>query len=385
MSSLDPAAQIPLAPLPAEGLHGHSPPPWLKDLPAQLPQVLLQPLSNGEQPPLDAQRLAAASVEMRLRSAFTPHAPLSSRLPFSYQRIPQGVRSLVARLQGMRLRRNRRWACYPGWPLDLSADVLADMAQMDNPFLEGPTPVLLSHDLDSPAGVTHFLSLFAPREARVGASSSNYVVTHGWPHNVAQLQEIVQRGHELGAHGYDHSNQTALATTEVRRWRLNRAADKLAPYITGQQILGYRAPSLLRTRALLGDIVPIFHYDSSIPTSGGPFPVANNGCATARPFLIDKTPELPLSLPRDGSLRFLGYRPEEIATVWIQCAERIADSRGVVVLLTHCEARFSGNPPMLAAYERFLQHVADSPRLVFSTPQAVLQQAGLWQPSKDGP
>ena len=47
---------------------------------------------------------------------------------------------------------------------------------------------------------------------------------------------------------------------------------------------------------------------------------------------------------------------------------------GVVVLLTHCEGRFSGNPPMLGAYRRFLEFVAESDAFTWSSPAAVLER-----------
>ena len=71
--------------------------------------------------------------------------------------------------------------------------------------------------------------------------------------------------------------------------------------------------------------------------------------------------EIPLSMPRDGSLRFLGYSAAAIGRLWTECAEAIARSRGSIVLLTHCERRFSGNPEMLATYRRFLEHLAERP------------------------
>jgi hypothetical protein len=138
---------------------------------------------------------------------------------------------------------------------------------------------------------------------------------------------------------------------------------------------GYRAPSLCRTRALLRELARLYDYDASIPTSGGPFPVPNNGCASARPFRVEGIWEMPLSLPRDGSLRFLGHTPEEIAALWIDCAEKIARSGGVVVLLAHCEARFSGGPEMRAAYARFLEHVAGSGRFRFARAREVVAEA----------
>ena len=75
---------------------------------------------------------------------------------------------------------------------------------------------------------------------------------------------------------------------------------------------------------------------------------------------MEQIAEIPLTLPRDGSLRFLGYSPREIARLWIECADLIGRSGGVVMLLTHCERRFSGNAPMLDAYRRFLNYVTDA-------------------------
>jgi hypothetical protein len=40
----------------------------------------------------------------------------------------------------------------------------------------------------------------------------------------------------------------------------------------------------------------------------------------------------------------------------------------MVCLLTHCEAGFSGNPPMLAQYRAFLEWVATEPQFEFLRP-----------------
>ena len=190
-----------------------------------------------------------------------------------------------------------------------------------------------------------------------------------WRLDDALVAEIVARGHDIGVHGYDHSHTTPFASPAERRRRLDAAGDFAARY----SAVGYRAPSLLRTRPLLRDLGARFRYDSSIPTSGGLFPTPNNGCATARPFRIEDIVELPISLPRDGALRFLGHSPDEIIRIWIDCAELVARSRGVVVLLTHCERRFSGHPRMFDAYRRFLEYVRDRPdRFAFSSPSAAL-------------
>jgi peptidoglycan/xylan/chitin deacetylase (PgdA/CDA1 family) len=303
---------------------------------------------------------------LRLRRAFTDHGPASSRLPFSYHRVPAWLRHGIAFLVGRRQKKRPDiWAAFPRWPLDLSADFLADWAAGPSPSLaaHGPTPVLLTHDLDSPEGVTNLVDLFLEREERHGARSTSFVVPCGWPLDQGLLRAIRQRGHTLGVHGYDHANRTAFVAAAERRRRLSAGKEILSDY----GVEGYRAPSLLRTRALLQDLECLYRFDSSIPTSGGLFPTPNNGCASARPFLVDGLAEIPLSMPRDGSLRFFGHGPDEIRDLWIACARTIARSRGVVVLLTHCEKRFSGNPGMLQAYEDFMDFISCSAEFCWSS------------------
>lgn len=306
--------------------------------------------------------------DLRLAAAFTDRPPLSSRLPFSYQRIPPLLRSLVARCMGNACKGGTDWARFPGWPLDLSADFLADLAGEPSRFRSGPTPVILSHDLDSHEGLCNFLEHFAPLEEAVGARSANYVPAQAWTLDRPRLDEVRRRGHEIGVHGFDHSNRSAFLAEARLHKRLE--ASRLLRECYGAT--GYRAPSLLRTRRLLRALGAEFQYDSSIPTSGGRFPTPNNGCASARPFLCEGIIELPLSMPRDGSLLFLGHTPKEILAIWMQCAERIAASGGVIVHLNHCEPRFSGNPAMLEIYGEFLQFLAGSGRYAFATTQDVL-------------
>jgi peptidoglycan/xylan/chitin deacetylase (PgdA/CDA1 family) len=315
---------------------------------------------------------ASYGAKLRLRQAFTEKSTWSGRLPVSYQIIPPRLRSLIASAWGFwRRHQVSRWAAFPGWPLDLSADFLADLGSGEpGCFINGPTPVILTHDLDSAEGLRNLVRWFLEAEEAVRARSTNFIVPCAWPLDHGLLAEVSQRGHEIGVHGYDHSNRTPFLDGKTRRSRLAEARDVLDRY----GVVGYRAPSLLRTKALMEDLAGLYSYDSSIPTSGGLFPVPNNGCASARPFNLAGIMEVPLSLPRDGSLRFLGYAPEQILHLWIDCSRKIAASGGVVVLLTHCESRFSGNAAMLNIYRRFLQFVASSGDFAFSSMGDIVQR-----------
>lgn len=354
---------------------------WAEGMRCRLPQAVLTEtgLNRYLRPdgklalPSDLGSVRNIAVDaLRLRVAFTPRAPVSSRLPISYRRVPGVLRSILARCLGRHRRRLLdRSTFFPAWPLDLSTDFLADLSSgAPGPFAGSRTPVVLTHDLDSPEGMTNLVGSFLDVEESVGARSTSFVVPCDWPIDHGLLEEIAARGHELGIHGYDHANRTAFLPPVPQRHRLAAAAGLIERY----GMTGYRAPSLCRTPSLLRSLSGIYRYDSSIPTSGGLFPVPGNGCASARPFVVEGIAELPLSLPRDGSLRFLGYSPEEIFTLWKDCARQIAASGGVVVLLTHCERRFSGNAEMLEVYQRFLDYIVESPQFTWSTPDEVLDR-----------
>ncbi len=336
---------IPESVLASSGLHRAIDPRGDLSLPADLPTID-----------------AGAAGHLRARAAYTPVGPVSSRLPVSYRSVPGPVRRAMARVVG-RWQRARvdRWATFPGWPLDLSVDLLADLASQ-RPLSMQRTPVLLTHDLDSPEGLRNLVERFLPIEEALGGRSTNFIVPCAWRIDEGLLAETRRRGHELGIHGFDHANRTPFVSAPERRARL-RAAQPLAERYSMKV---YRAPSLLRTPELLADVAEFYSYDSSIPTSGGLFPVPNNGCATARPFRIGPLVEVPVSLPRDGSLRFLGHGPIEILALWKSCADRVARSRGVVVLLTHCEDHFSGAMPMLQTYRAFLEWLAADDRFEWS-------------------
>ncbi|OAI48182.1 hypothetical protein AYO45_01175 [Gammaproteobacteria bacterium SCGC AG-212-F23] len=304
--------------------------------------------------------------EVRLTAAFTESKPTSSKLPVNYQHVPSLLRDIVANVIGrIKRRKISEWAKFPAWPIDLSADVLEDLSYPTKLLSQTATPVLLTHDLDSAEGLNNLVDYFLDIEESVGAKSCNYIVPCSWAIPYNKLDIVLNRGHEIGIHGYDHSNKTPFLPEIERHQRLLAAE----PLIKAYRVSGYRAPSLLRTKGLLHNLESFYRYDSSIPTSGGLFPIPNNGCATARPFKIGNLWEIPLSMPRDGSLQFLGYSCQEILDMWIACANLIAQSGGVINLLTHCEQRFSGKKSMREIYRKFLEYLASDNRFKFTLPK----------------
>ena len=314
---------------------------------------------------------------LRLVSAFTETPPASTRFPIPYQLVPVAIRDIIAKHIGKRNReRQHVWARFPRFPLDLSADFAADLCRLPNPFRGHKTPVVLTHDLDTAEGLDNLVRLFLEAEEAVGARSTSFIPAKAWDVDLRGLDEVAARGHGVGVHGFDHNNRTPYCPQPEREARLAAARWLVERYGTTGGPVGYRAPSLVRTRALFRSLPALLGpggYDSTIPTSGGPFPAHNNGCATARPFRAEGLTELPLSMPRDANLWFQGYAAGDILRIWQDSAGRIAASGGVVVLLTHCERRFCGREPLWSTYTNFLKWLATDGRFVFSTPAMVLE------------
>lgn len=338
---------------------------WAAGMWVNFPAALASRVASRSFEEPDTRALAGVTAgELRMLAAYTPDPPSSVRLPFNYRHVPGPARRLIARVIGrVQWARRTSWSRFPGWPVDLSTDVAADLAGQPRVSFS-PTPVLLTHDIDSAEGLDNLVRLFLPIEEAVGARSANYIVPHAWPLDHALIAEVVGRGHEIGVHGYDHANRTPFLSSEERRRRLALGGEFGDRY----GAVGYRAPSLLRTQELLSDLARLYRYDSSVPTSGGPFPMPNNGCASARPWQVGELWEVPITLPRDGSLQFLGYSPEAIARVWRETSQIIARSGAIVSLLTHCESGFSGNKRMLAAYCAFVEFVAEDETFEFVRP-----------------
>jgi peptidoglycan/xylan/chitin deacetylase (PgdA/CDA1 family) len=346
---------------------------WAEGMWVNFPAALARCVASFAFDEPDTRALARTSAkELRMLAAYTPDPPASARLPVNYRRVPGPARRLVARAIGrVQWARRSSWSRFPGWPIDLSADVAADLGGCPR-ISFSRTPVILTHDIDSAEGLENLVRLFLPMEEAAGARSANYIVPCAWPLDHALINDIVCRGHEIGVHGYDHANRTPFLPAQHRLRRLARGREFGDRYYA----VGYRAPSLLRTKELLADLAELYRYDSSVPTSGGPFPVPNNGCASGRPWRIGKIWELPITLPRDGSLQFLGYSPDSIGRLWQKTARIVARSGAIVSLLTHCETGFSGNARMLGAYRAFIEFIAGATQFEFIRPCDLVARIG---------
>src|SRR5262249_52317256 len=134
---------------------------WAAGMWVNFPAALARRVTSRAFDAPDTRALAGtAANELRMVAAYTSDPPTSARLPINYRRVPGPARRLVARAIGRaQWARRSTWSRFPGWPIDLSADVAADLAGRPSVSFSR-TPVLLTHDIDSAEGLQNLVRMF---------------------------------------------------------------------------------------------------------------------------------------------------------------------------------------------------------------------------------
>ena len=149
-------------------------------------------------------------------------------------------------------------------------------------------------------------------------------------------RRVIDRGHEIGMHGWIHENNALLDPATERELML-RARETLEK-ITGTQIVGFRSanwdlsPSTIPLVAEFG-----LRYDSSL--------MADDSCYE---LLLDGTPsgvvEIPVEWIRDDAVYLLFNRepptrpwmtPDDVLTIFLRELEGAAKEGGVFQLVMH--------------------------------------------------
>jgi polysaccharide deacetylase family protein (PEP-CTERM system associated) len=118
-------------------------------------------------------------------------------------------------------------------------------------------------------GVNQILEILAEH----GATATFFVLSWVAERQPALVRAIAAAGHEIASHGTDHKRVTQLVAPDFRA--SVRSSKTILEDISGQQCLGYRAPSfsIVRGREWALDVLieEGYAYDSSL------FPVRRNG------------------------------------------------------------------------------------------------------------
>jgi hypothetical protein len=247
---------------------------------------------------------------------------------------------------------------FPHWPVetclhdfcDLMYSILASIAGEPVPCIASwpddcTWALVLTHDVEHAEG-------WAAREAVVelelahGVRSSWNLVPRRYEVDLAQVEELVARGFEIGVHGLEHDGRDleSFATWQARLPGIRSAAARWGA-------VGFRSPALHRA----WDWMPLLglDYDSSCPDTD-PFEPQAGGCCTWLPFFNREMVELPVTLAQDHTL-FVILRELDEAT-WLEKASFLRARGGLALIDTHPDYLVDGE--IFSAYSCFLDAFA---------------------------
>ena len=249
--------------------------------------------------------------------------------------LPVSVRKYLQRFSLKRWNYNS----FPCWPVDRTVDriierllFLALKAQGVEkiPFIwfwpHGKSScVLMTHDVDTPAGL-QFCSSLMDLDDSYGIKSSFQVIPAGrYTVPPRLLEEIRKRGFEINVHDWDHDGRL-FSDEDVFRTR----AAKINSVGTRYGAEGFRAAVLYRNTNWYDAFT--FAYDMSIPNVGHLDP-QKGGCCTVMPYFIGRILEIPVTTTQDYSLFYI--LNDYSIDLWKRQPNLISQGNGLVSFIVH--------------------------------------------------
>lgn len=323
-----------------------------------------QGLSGGEREDSLAQFAFAGPVGKVLREHFNrdmAQARLTWKFRLYYHLRPwlaQGMRQALQRSRNRSLSMADDWFIPNDFILDLQAAIRPEAGEVSaehgsrrevaelHPWPDGHRYALaLTHDIEGAEGWSRVRQI-AEMEESCGLRSAWYVVPHLYKIDYGLLDELRQRGHEVGIHGYNHDGRLFLSRGIFRRRVpfINAAARAMSAS-------GFRAPMVHRNLNWMQDLE--FDYDASC-FDIDPFQPMPGGVGGFWPFIVGKLVELPYTLPQDHTLMVTLGQPA--CETWLRKLAVIKRYSGLAMLITHPD--YLNSAERMDQYRQFCQQVA---------------------------
>ena len=193
------------------------------------------------------------------------------------------------------------------------------------------------------------------------------------------VEDIADRGHEIGHHGYMHEAPASMSPEE-EAGVLDQGSEILAG-ITGNAPVGYRSPGwelsevsldLLRERGFL--------YDSSLMGDDAPYLLEQDSAGRRMVevpihWLLDDAPNFVYApaANRLGPMR----GPDEVFSNWVAEFEGLYHYGRAFTLTMH--PQYIGRPGRLRMLERLINHIQSFPNVEF---MRIIDAARLWLPDE---
>ena len=295
---------------------------------------------------------------------------------------------------------------YTSWPIDYNADVLKKLLVNSISFIfmnsvgvlpmlnrwpnDHKAAVVITHDIDTDKCLKNLPEMLKIEKKYGIRSTSNFIAkSKKYKLDAELLKNLISEGFEVASHGLYHEGIGDKISTEDRRKRIEKSKE-IIENLTDHEIVGYRAPHLLRTEdfwKILEDLG--FKYDMSFPdidhltmsrfgmgvSSNVPYnPVIKNGDSYNELNLL----ELPLTAPQDTNLFVELKMPEkESFEIWKKKVEYVMSFGGLSMFVFH-PTYFDKSNIML--YDNLLEYFIKKEGLWITTANTI---ADWWNKRKN--
>lgn len=183
---------------------------------------------------------------------------------------------------------------------------------------------VLTHDIETKEGQA-FVREVADLEEELGFRSSFNFVPERYKLDIDLMQELRERGFEIGVHGLKHDGKLFNSKQQFMK-----RAESINRYLKEFEAVGFRAPLTIRNPYWMQSLD--VEYDLSFFDTD-PYEPIPGGCMSIWPFTLGRFIELPYTLAQDCTLTtVLG---ETTPRIWLQKFEYIKKNNGMALLNSH--------------------------------------------------
>lgn len=200
---------------------------------------------------------------------------------------------------------------------------------------------VLTHDVESAEGLG-FIRTVADLEEELGFRSSFNFVPEDYSVDWSLIEELRQRGFEVGIHGLKHDG-----TLFNSRKNFERCASLINGYLRQFDAVGFRSPLTHRNPEWM-QLLDI-EYDLSFFDTD-PFEPIPGGTMSLYPFFLGHFVELPYTLVQDYTLTDI--LKQRTPALWLEKTEFIREVKGMALLNSHPD--YLKKPGHLEIYSAFL-------------------------------
>lgn len=202
--------------------------------------------------------------------------------------------------------------------------------------------LVLTHDVETAQGQS-FVRAVAELEESYGFRSSFNFVPERYPLDYPLLQELRERGFEIGLHGLKHDGKLFWSQNEFMR-----RARRINDHLQAMDAVGFRAPLNHRHPEWMQELQ--IEYDLSFFDTD-PYEPLPGGSMSIWPFFLGHFVELPSTLVQDHTLvTIMGERSPRL---WLQKMDFIERYHGLALLNAHPD--YLMDQATLDVYADFLQ------------------------------